>query len=182
MSDDLDWILKALPRLTPADRSVLAGRLALLVSPGRPVHDGVSETCSMLGSLIGKSWSPVAVLRKSRNFQKLSSGIVELNKFLNEVFPGVGHSDRRKVTIKVIQCVLDGLHRRRMPAAPWAVGWGLSRVGQMVEESYPGYLEAGLMGPALLNSGGALCDASTRNGPGRNAAVSRTRRRTTATA
>jgi hypothetical protein len=141
----LALILHELNGLTDEEKRTLAGRLSIL-SSDRGV-DG--EVYSVVVRIVGAGFPPLAVLRKSKQFIRFKNGAETLVSFVKENFGQMRKASRLRIMLLLAQCVVDDLKSQGLRLSPLVIGARLSCIWSVVEEYYPGYMEAGCLAEAL---------------------------------
>ena len=151
MKKTLDQVLALLTSLSLAERATVIGRAqALGFAKIHGKRSPAEEVYVLLASVVGKGFPPLIRLQKSRTWKSFVTGAETMLWFVEEVFGMLHYRDRKRVMLALVICVVESLKARQVPLELWRLSAEMSRIWDVVEESYPGYLEAGLLANALL--------------------------------
>ena len=143
----LSKILEQLPKLTKADREILSARLKLLDSgaqvDSRMVYD-------FLIKMVGQGWPPFQTLSRSKKlFPLIAGGSSAVMEFADRTCGPLGRN-KPAVIAKILTVILNHLEYRKKEPTLWIVGTALYQVHDIIQVSFPGYMECGLLKEALL--------------------------------
>lgn len=159
-------ILETLPDLPPEQLRELVSRATYLLdptgqdaNPAKPRQAGHKAdadqqlVCKELETLLGHAGDrralPLTVLLKSGAGKAFCQGVPLFMDFIRSEFGPARQVQTVKVVRVLLRCIATDLTRRSVPVCPRTVSQGLARVAAVVDKSFPGYREAGLL-PFLL--------------------------------
>jgi hypothetical protein len=140
--------------LTKAERALLARRLeALSLGEGDTGVD--AEVYNALRPVLGnRGFPPLRQLRAHRQYGRFRNGAEALGSFVKEAFGDrLSRTERRRILALLLHATLADMTRTGFRVGPWMIGDAMGRVWSVVEQSWPGYLEAGLLKDALVGGG-----------------------------
>ena len=143
----IDTILGALPALKPAELQVIQAACTALLGPKaakatqRPntpeawLYEALQAVLSATHGVMGFA---------SKHLDKNSPDAIA---FMNKVFGK--YMTNRTTALAVMKCVLwllmDDLKKRKIPISPKTIAVHLPRLSEVWENSYPGYVQSGLV-------------------------------------
>lgn len=145
----LKTVLALLPKLTLAERVMVAARMEMLGGTKRvAIRNKTIAIYDRLSFLIGRGFIPLRVLQKSKFWKNFKFGADTVDEFIDGM-PKMTYNERRKVLFILLGCVVEEA-KREGNLNIWRISFGMSHVGGVVERAFPGYIEAGLLLSVLL--------------------------------
>lgn len=146
-SPSRDDVIAVLPRFTRADLQELQVRISALLGDADSegpaiVHGVVVEYMRRRG---GSGNMPYSVLKRSKQFPRFNKGALVLLKFIDDYLPKIVRVERRKAIYVLVGAAVKYLEYQHIPIGFYTIGDALTRINQVVDYQFPGYIEAGLI-------------------------------------
>ena len=140
-------VIAALPRLSRADLQEMAGRLTALLGEGDA--DGPAWVFSIVVKHLrrrgGSGNMPYSALKRSRQYPRFHRGAKGLLQFVDNHFPGIKRVEQQKVLNVLVGACTRYLENHNIPIGYYTLGDCMGRINQVIDDQFPGYMEAGLI-------------------------------------
>lgn len=159
-----ETLMEALADLPPDQLREVVSRANFLLDPvssgGKPAGDPagdadqqlvVHEIEALLSQAGDRRALPLSVLMNSAAGKPFRQGVPLFMGFIREYFAPARKVQTVRIVRVLLGCIAQDLTRRSAPVCPRTVCQSLARVASIVDQSFPGYREAGLL-PFLLKT------------------------------
>jgi hypothetical protein len=133
---NLNTVLALLPKLSAAERTVIASRLEIL-----EVGEIASSTVlihSLVSSIV-YGFPPLHRLQRSSAWKQFVQGSQRLERFVAELFPGAGRC-HKPLLLVFVKCVMSELDKENQSPSPMAIAAKFQKIDQVVWNCLPGYM------------------------------------------
>lgn len=136
-------ITRAVPTLTPGQRADLMGRLKLLDRPSPDTRTALDIVHPYMARLWADATPPLFALRRHKRCKTLEEQCQHVVTFVSQQSKGDRRLFQAMVDIVLRACV-RGVEARSLPFNVWTLGNMMGKLGEVLEESFPGYVQSGL--------------------------------------
>jgi hypothetical protein len=147
--NDLQTVLSLLHKLSKSDRSEVIARCSSLGAKAA-LTNTQARLYGIIRSGVSGAIPPYSVTCKMQSYKRFFVGLEIFDGFVRRAFPGIGYNERNKIYAELVHCILDHLKIIKKPVTKWHIEHCLVNIEDIVEESYPGYLDAGVLKSMLL--------------------------------
>lgn len=150
-------IAGTLPDLSREQLQDLAIRIGTLLTPEERTDEG--EVYTVIADVLrysGIRLPPFGVIRKHAQFKRFREGAETLQAFLHRYTPGLRKVERFKALQVLTRVVVRRLHRDNVPVGVLTLSDAFKRIGAIIDDQFPGYVESGLLVTIVRGVDGCL--------------------------
>jgi hypothetical protein len=147
--NELQTVLSLLHKLSTSDRSEVIARCNSLGAKVA-LTNTQARLYGVIRSAVSGALPPYSAACKMQAYKRFSQGMEIFDDFVRRIFPGIGYNVRNKIYAELVHCILDHLKQIKQPVKMWSLANCLVNIEDIVDESYPGYLDAGVLKSILL--------------------------------